>query len=222
VKGLLADLVKRLDAMTQRERVFIFGAGAVAILAVVYVGGIEPALKRRALLEARANDQATLLTTAEAQKRELQRTLAEDPAAALRARIAAKQKEIASIDAQLASLQRTLIAPDRMASVLEELVGRSAAVKLVSLRNLPAAPLVNGKAPADAAQAATAAAHVYRHGVEIVVEGSYADLLAYVGRIERQSWQVYWGRTVMAAEYPRVQLTLTLYTLSLDRAWLVV
>jgi MSHA biogenesis protein MshJ len=222
VKDLLAKLVKRLDAMTQRERLFIFVAGAVAIVAVVYVGGIEPALKRRALLEARMNDQSALLATAEAQKRELRRTLAEDPAAALGARIAAKQKEIASIDAQLASLQRTLIAPDRMASVLEELVGRSAQVKLVSLRNLPAAPLVSGKANADVAQAAAAAAHVYRHGVEIVVEGSYMDLLAYVGRIERQSWQVYWGRTVMAAEYPKAQLTLTLYTLSLDRAWLVV
>jgi hypothetical protein len=33
---------------------------------------------------------------------------------------------------------------------------------------------------------------------------------------------VYWGRAVMAAEYPKVMLTLTLYTLSLDRAWLVV
>jgi hypothetical protein len=33
---------------------------------------------------------------------------------------------------------------------------------------------------------------------------------------------VYWGRTVLAAEYPKVVVTLTLYTLSLDKSWLVV
>jgi MSHA biogenesis protein MshJ len=58
--------------------------------------------------------------------------------------------------------------------------------------------------------------------VEIVVQGSYSDLLDYVSRLEKQPWQVYWGRTVLAAEYPKVVVTLTLYTLSLDKSWLVV
>jgi MSHA biogenesis protein MshJ len=215
----LAALVKRLDAMTQRERLMIFGAAAVAIVAVLYVGAIEPAIKRRALLAARMADQTGLLAVAETQKRELQRTLSEDPNAILRARIEAKRKEIAGIDTQLSSLQRALIPPERMAGVLQELIGRSPQVRLVSLRNLTAAPLVKATAAADPGQPA---AHVYRHGVEIVVEGAYLDLLSYIARIERQPWQVYWGRTVMASEYPKVSLTLTLYTLSLDRAWLVV
>ena len=73
-------------------------------------------------------------------------------------------------------------------------------------------------APADKA----AAQHVYKHGVEVVVEGSYASLLAYVARLEHQPWQVYWGKTVLSADYPKVVVSLTLYTLSLDRAWLVV
>jgi MSHA biogenesis protein MshJ len=58
--------------------------------------------------------------------------------------------------------------------------------------------------------------------VEIVVQGSYLDLLSYVSRLERQSWQVYWGKTVLTAEYPKTVVALTLYTLSLDKAWLVV
>jgi len=58
--------------------------------------------------------------------------------------------------------------------------------------------------------------------VQVVVEGSYLDLLAYVARLEKQPWQVYWGKTVMSANYPEVRIELTLYTLSLDKAWLVV
>jgi MSHA biogenesis protein MshJ len=56
----------------------------------------------------------------------------------------------------------------------------------------------------------------------VTVEGSYLDLLGYVARLEKQPWQVYWGRTTMVADYPKVQIELMLYTLSLDRAWLVV
>ena len=58
--------------------------------------------------------------------------------------------------------------------------------------------------------------------MQVTVEGNYLDLLAYVARLEKQPWQVYWGRTVMTADYPKVQIELTLYTLSLDKAWLVV
>ena len=214
----LASMVKRLDAMSQRERLMVGAAAALVILAIVYVGGIEPALKHRALMQARLADQATALTAAEAQQRELQRVLAEDPRAAFKSRIEARQKELAALDSELSTLQRTLIAPDRMAGVIQQLVGRSPQVRLVSLRNLPAAPLLDS----NGAPKAAAKGHVYRHGVEVVVEGSYLDLLQYVSRIEQQPWQVYWGKAVMAAEYPKVTLTLTLYTLSLDRAWLVV
>ena len=43
-----------------------------------------------------------------------------------------------------------------------------------------------------------------------------ASLLAYVARLEGQPWQVYWGKTVLSADYPKVVVALTLYTLSLD------
>ena len=217
----LSALLKRLDAMTQRERLMVFGASALAVVALVYVGAIEPALKRSALLSARISDQAAMLSAAEAQKADLLRALSADPSAALRSRIEARRQEIAAIDSQLSGLQRTLVTPDRMATVLQELIGRGSQVRLVSLRNLPAMPLDQAKTPEGAARPETAG-HVYRHGVEIAVEGNYLDILAYVARIERQPWQVYWGRAEMAAEYPKVMLTLTLYTLSLERAWLVV
>jgi MSHA biogenesis protein MshJ len=219
MKSLAAALAKRLDALTQRERIVVAAAAALALLAVVYVGGIEPALKQRALLKARIADQRNQMAAAEAQRQALTQAAQQDPNAAIRERIAAKQREVAAVDAQFSGLQRTLVAPDRMPDVLEELVGGSPQVALVSLRNLPPVPLVGG---GEAAAAAPPRAPVYRHGVEIVVEGAYLDVLAYVARVERQPWRVYWGRTVMAADYPKVMLTLTLYTLSLDRAWLVV
>jgi MSHA biogenesis protein MshJ len=211
--------VKRLNSLSQRDRVMVFAVGAALILAFFYFTGIAPDLERRKLVAARMADQAGQLAAAETQREELTRGLAQDPDALVHERIAEKRREMAELDSQLAGLQQTLVAPDRMAAVLEQLVGADQKIRLVSLRNLPARPLAPQTEPDSGA---TAAQRVYKHGVEIVVEGSYLDLLAYVTRLERQPWQVYWGKTVMSANYPSVMVSLTLYTLSLDRSWLVV
>jgi MSHA biogenesis protein MshJ len=229
---LLQKYVQRLDALTRRERGMAFAAGAVVILFLAYELGIGPAVQHGKELAARIAEQSNQIVVATAQKAELERLLKQDPDVAMQERIAARRKQIAEIDAQLSSLQRTLVPPERMGAVLEQLVARGGPVRIVRLRNLPAAPLVEKQVPSGSSVgpgAATPSAagqdgnrHVYKHGVQVVVEGPYLDLLAYVARLEKQPWQVYWGRTVMTADYPKAQVELTLYTLSLDQAWLVV
>ncbi|MBB3121244.1 type II secretion system protein M [Pseudoduganella violacea] len=62
---------------------------------------------------------------------------------------------------------------------------------------------------------------LYRHGVELVLQGSYLDMLAYMEALERLPQQLFWGRAeLQAGSYPEAKLTLTLYTLSLDDKWM--
>lgn len=62
---------------------------------------------------------------------------------------------------------------------------------------------------------------LYRHGVEMVLQGSYLDMLAYMEALERLPQQLFWGRAeLQAGSYPEAKLTLTLYTLSLDDKWM--
>ena len=62
---------------------------------------------------------------------------------------------------------------------------------------------------------------LYRHGVELAVEGSFADLLAYMQALEDMPQRVLWGGVQLKVEqYPKALLTLRIYTLSLDRGWL--
>lgn len=229
MNALIEKYAKRLDAFTRRERIMILAAGAAVLLALFYWLGIGPALERGKVMALRISDQNNQIAAAVAQKAQLERALEQDPDVAVRDRIADKRKQIAEIDTQLAGLQRTLVPPQAMGVVLEQLVGQDPRVHIVQLHNLAPAPLVEqgGQGPAAAGSPAAAAApagarHVFKHGVQVVVEGSYLDLLAYVARLEKQPWQVYWGRTVMSADYPKVRVELTLYTLSLDKAWLVV
>jgi MSHA biogenesis protein MshJ len=62
---------------------------------------------------------------------------------------------------------------------------------------------------------------LYRHGVEITLQGSYLDMVAYMTELETMPVQLFWGKAKLEAqEYPKARLTLTLYTLSLDQKWM--
>ena len=61
----------------------------------------------------------------------------------------------------------------------------------------------------------------YRHGFEITVSGRYAELVAYLERLEALPWRLSWiEATLDAAARPELTLTLTVHTLSLEEAWL--
>jgi MSHA biogenesis protein MshJ len=65
------------------------------------------------------------------------------------------------------------------------------------------------------------AGNLYRHGLELRVSGSYADLGAYVAALERLRPRLLWsGLELDATRHPKVELKLKLYTLSLEKAWL--
>jgi MSHA biogenesis protein MshJ len=75
----------------------------------------------------------------------------------------------------------------------------------------------------DAAVAPVGEQLLYKHGVEITVRGSYADLLQYLNTLEHLPTQMFWGvARLNVVEYPSAELKLTLYTLSLDKIWLQV
>lgn len=62
---------------------------------------------------------------------------------------------------------------------------------------------------------------LYRHGVQVVLQGNYLDMVSYMESLERMPAQLFWGKaTLDSADYPKARLTLTLYTLSLDTKWI--
>jgi len=61
------------------------------------------------------------------------------------------------------------------------------------------------------------------HSVEPLDSGGYFDLQAYLRDLEKLPTQIYWGRAELTAQdYPRSTLKLLLYTLSFERAWMLV
>jgi MSHA biogenesis protein MshJ len=219
-------VVTRFDALKPRERMMVFVAGAVLIGWLVLSMAIDDELARHKRLSADISRQQTTLLQLQTQTAELMRSAGQDPDTAGRARIEALKVQLAQFDAELRGVQQGLVPPTRMTRVLEDVLTRNSRVHLVKLKTLPVTALVDREAKGEPVKAATrggADRLVYKHGIELTLEGGYLDLLDYLTRLEKLPWQMFWARTgIDALQYPRVQMTVTLYTLSLDEAWLVV
>ena len=137
------------------------------------------------------------------------------------------RKQIAEIDSKLQGLQKQLVPPDQVARLLEGMLSRERGLALVSLRKLPVqqfnAKAVTGKPGAAGAASVQVNRSIYQHSFEIEVEGSYAELYGYLAKLEKLPWQLFWGKAVLNADqHPRLRLTLTVHTLSLNKVWLIV
>lgn len=222
----------RIDAMSLRERVLIFVMLAAVLVALVMTSVIDPLIAKQkqlsqTLVQSQAQTQAL-----EAQMQALAEASRLDPDAPNKQRLAELDGRRKSAYANLANVKQGLVTPDRMTQVLRDLLGKNPRLKLVSIKTLPAAPLIeDGKAveigakPGAKTQEKTpvTALGLYKHGVEISVEGSYADLVGYLAELEHMPWRVYWGGANLSAQgAPVSRLTLTVYTLSLDKTWLSV
>lgn len=218
----------RFAALRQREKLLVAGAAIFVILFGGYSFWIEPALLQKARMQKTIAQQQ--VEQAQLQAR-LQASAAQgvDPDAANRALLARLQQKLAATDHEIRDLNRALIAPEQAPALLQTLLVRRRGLVLVSLTTLPPQPLVaapaqkeEGKQPA-AEQPAPAGGNIYRHGIEIRIAGSYHDLLSYVAELENSPQKLLWGGMQLAVrQYPVSELTLTVYTLSLDPAWLMV
>ncbi len=209
----------RLDAMSLRERVLIFLAAAVVIVAIADSALFDPISRRQKVNSQRIHQQEDEIRTMQGQVQAYAQARTGDDANAKRQRLEKRKLELAALDRELAGRRSELVPPERMAKMLHEIVKRNPDIELVSLRSLPA----SGLAQSLTAILGSGGLALYRHGIEITVSGSYLKMLAYVGQLERLPAKIMWGNMeLQAGAYPAVTLKITLYTLSPEKTWLLI
>ena len=227
MKQLWKRYAERIDLLSLRERVMVFSALMVVLLAVVYTAYIDGEVKKEARL-------SSTIAKKQAEGKALQDQLMKvatsrglDPDRVPREQLEAVRKQLAGIESQISAEERKFTAPAQMRKVVEELLARNRAIQLVAMKSLPATSIAEARAQAGSKPAPVkpsgAERLIFRHGIEITVSGPYLDLLAYLSDLERLPTQLYWSSLdIDASRYPRHTMKLTVYTLSLDRAWLSV
>jgi MSHA biogenesis protein MshJ len=213
----------------------IFAAAAAAIVFLLYVAMLNPLLAKRTALRNEIGQQRDNISAIDLEIAQRMQAYAQDPDAAARVRLAALDVEAVQLTQRLRDMQGGLVAPEHIVPLLESILRANGRLQLVSLNTLAPAPVgaagpgaaapgTQAKPPAEPAPAAPGAATpdlLYRHGVELTVRGNYLDMVNYLDALEKMPTQLFWGRAVLEVdEYPNAYLTLTLYTLSLERKWI--
>lgn len=227
------QLSGKFNAMTLRERAAVLAGLIIVTVALFQFFVLDPQQLQKRRLTQQINDARTSIKATEnaLKTQEIQA----DPEAVKRAYLEALRKQVAEIDKNMQGLQKGLVPPDQMAKLLEGMLARNRGLQLVSMHKLPvrrfesAAQTTEAKPEASKAQAAkpgitvSPERNIYQHSFELTVQGSYADLHDYLARLEKLPWHMFWGKISLdAGQSPKLTLTLTVHTLSLNKAWLIV
>ena len=155
-----------------------------------------------------------------------------DPSSQALAQEQQLREQLAAINAKLASTSAGLIPPERMVQVIQDVLARQRGVTLISLHNKPVTTLVQPPEQAStfvptaaseraAADTANIVAGPYVHPVELLIEGRYLDILAYLRALEALEWRFYWKLLELETTgYPTNRVRIELNTLSMDKDWI--
>lgn len=212
----LRRVAARLDAQSRRERVILAVAIALVGLLAWDVGVRQPLTERREAALERIQQAQADVERLEASAERLQQQLGGGTRDSNATEALAQR--LAQVDERLSARTQRIIAPNEMVDVLRDVLSDEERLRLVALRNAGVEPLdIDGLQGARDAALPT----VYRHRVELVVEGRYFALLRYMERLEGLDWRFEWdGLQLETIEYPMARATLSLSTLSLAEDWI--
>ena len=212
----------RYCALSRRERGLVAAALALGPLLIGYTLFVDPQTVRVRSIETTLAGDSASVARLQAEAATLQQQLSADPDAARKADLAALNVQREKLDEQLRQFSSVLVRPEEMNRLLESLLSRHAGLRLLSLKTLaPESVLPSELATEGNAKPAERSFDLYRHGVEIRLEGNYVQLQTYLSQLEKLQQRLLWGAlTYRVIEYPRAEMSLTVYTLSPDRTWL--
>lgn len=225
MKAQWQALAGRFAARRKSERQII----ALAVILGIGMGGytlwVEPAARKVAVLKQQIARSAGERQNLRGQIGGLKAQV-KDPDAPNKAALAQTQARLAGVVQELRAFENVLVPPERIPQFLQALLARHRGLELVSLKTLPPVPLLASKAgdaKAESKPATVLGLNIHKHGIEFKMAGGYLDLLSYVAELERLPQKLMWGKLVLAVvAHPKCELTLTVYTLSLNSVWLVV
>lgn len=217
----LQDFVGKVDGMSLRERILIFAAAAFTLVSMLNAFLLEPLSVEQKRLSAVVVQQQEKMKETQSKLNEILLAKQSDKISPQRERIAQLREQLARGENYLNVTRDKLVPPDQMAKLLEQVLNKNARLQLVELSTLPASPFAEHTG--DKTQAVLPERQIFKHGVKITVRGGYNDLTQYLAALEGLPTQMFWGMAKMnVVQYPKAELTLILYTLSLDETWLKV
>ena len=208
MKAQLQPWLDRVDALELRERLLLMAAGVVVLFLLVDTLWLQPTLKAQQVTEQRIAELETKLHALGQSAQLLSYKTDADPTEIRRQRRDQLSGELAELDARILGQLGALVEPAQAAQVLEQLLSGHRGLKLASL-SANTEPLSGLDVDEQSAGVGLA-----RYQLDMIVQGSYLDVLNYLRSLEHMPWKFFWEQVnFQSTEYPQAETRLKLYTL---------
>jgi len=224
-------------ALSKRERWMIFGAGLFAVVGLMDTFLLEP---QRAQLISTQDEIVKIQNDTVALTEQMTMMAAQSappPATnALQHEIDETTQKIVSQSADLVKVSSYMVPPQEMVPLLKKLLQKHADVQMAEMQSLPVVDFIdkqrkqlqaqnksdspNASAPEVSEEAWKNVPHVYQHAVKLRLKGKYFALMAYAQSLKAIGHTLAWENAELKADYPESELTVQVYTLSGENAWL--
>ncbi len=207
---LWRQLATRVNAMALRERILLLSVAVVVLLLAFDALWLGPAQQTLRAEQARLQQLQDQRTSVQGHLEDLARRAAEDPEAAMQARLRTLREELGQLDERLHDSTLRFVQPTQMAGVLEDLILGGEALTLVSMRSEPARPV-------SVPSREEGLPVIYRHGLAVELRGDYLALVDYLHIVEAMPWGLFWEALEVHAQDsgPR-RFVVRVFTLGLE------
>ena len=228
-------LQERFESLEQRERLLIAGA-LLALLFLLWDFGLtQPMKDEYQLLQARERVASQAITSSEAESQVLASLNKKDPNEAVKRELEKLNEEIEKLDQQLDELSSGLVSAKDFPLVMKDLLLASEGIELINLYTLPSEAIdimeegeeaqsnsdeisMNDFISDPVGDSEKGNIQLYRHNLNLRLQGSYQSVLKFVQTLEASNWQFYWeSMEYEVRSYPDAKVSLNVFTMSADR-----
>ena len=217
----LRPLLSQFAALSLRERMLAIVAFLGVAYFVIDFAVIRPQQTQAKVLRAKITQQEVEISAFSKALQALSAPAKVDPLAKQRAERDELRNSFAEAEALIAHASANV----RIGEVIRSMAAARPGLALTSLKTLPVETFFRGSLVPAASSASTASSSLsasgaavpalYKHGIEVTVQGSYPALVAYMQELERNGAGIFWGNVKLdVVAYPDSSLKMTIYTLS--------
>lgn len=203
------QLIERFDALSPREK-WMTTAAAMLVIWTIWDNVVYRALHQQQL------ELTSSITALEGQLLNQQQLAARmqrgDQINPNLQKLEQIRQSVHNLKQQLNGGDKRFVPPQLMADALRDILRQHGDLKLVKLETLPPEPF-----GADQQQPVW----VYRHTLELTVQGSFFSTLDYLKALENLTWRIHWDDIdYHVQQYPLAETRIKVYTLSFEKDWL--
>lgn len=207
------------SARERREKILL----GLAVLIVIWLSflhfSISPAQQRVAQKQEQVQRSAAELSMLNQEVKQLETLLQRDPNAELHARQSELEARQARLEERMSRSAR-IMTPAASVAWLQALLDENENIQIIHFDTLPAEPVLS-VSEREGLDTETGSMNLYQHNVELTLIGEYHAVRDYVERIQGLPYNYYWKTlNYQVSDYPRAQVTITLYALSTSKEFI--